>query len=52
MDFFFGAPGAMEMACVSDGVKTDEPTGLKSTELRNSMDHRSGLSLSVAPNEF
>jgi len=29
-----------------------KPAGLKTTEPRNSTDHRSGLSLSVARNEF
>ena len=34
--------------CVSDGVKTDETCRFETTEPRNSTDHRSGLSLSVA----
>ena len=43
-----GWDNAEPLKIVSGGVKTDGTGGLKANELRNSTDHRSGLSRSVA----
>ncbi len=43
-----GWDNADSLKIVSGGVKTDGTSGLKANELRNSTDHRSGLSMSVA----